>query len=311
VGVTPVVRDSISEIIPLTGRLTPVPGGSALLAAPVDAVVESTPVQLGQAVTPGQLLVRLNAPELVTAARSQAAQARSDSLDLERQRELFRQGITARRQLEEREAAAAGSRAAAEAASQLLLRTEVTSPISGGVQRLLVQLGERVAAGQPLVEVVSARDLDFHAGVPAEALGRIRLGQTVTVSPSGAGPAATGRVTAIAPAVDSSSGLGEIVVRIAGTNGLRAGTGGTGRLQLRLLRDALVIPEAALVPADSGLQVFVVGADSIARGRAVQVLARTAARVAVQGELAPGDRVVVNGAYGLSDSTRVVPTPAP
>jgi RND family efflux transporter MFP subunit len=179
------------------------------------------------------------------------------------------------------------------------------------VQRLLVQPGERVAAGQPLVEIVNGRNLDFHAGVPAEAITRVHLGQQVSVKGPGSGEPVIARVTAIAPAVDSSSGLGEIVARITGANDLRVGTGGRGTLQLRLLRDAWVIAESALVPADSGLQIFVVGADSIARARSVEVLARTGARVAVQGDLTAGDRVVVVGAYGLSDSTHVVPTLAP
>ena len=82
-------------------------------------------------------------------------------------------------------------------------------------------------------------------------------------------------------------------------------------VQLRLLRDVLVVPDSALVPADGGLQLFVVGSDSIARARAVAVEIRAGGRAAVTAEVHPGDLVVVSGGYGLTDSTRVKPIVLP
>jgi RND family efflux transporter MFP subunit len=311
VGVQAARTDSISEVLTLTGQLAALPGGSAVLAAPADAIVQSIQVQMGDRVARGQQLMQLDAPELTTAAQSMAAQARSDSMDLERQRGLYQQGIAARRQLEEREAAAASSRAQANAALELLHRARVTSPIAGGIQRLPVQVGERVSAGQVLAEVVNGTGLDLHAGVPAAALSRLHVGQPVALQTEGLEQPVAGRLVAIAPAIDSSSGLGEVVVRAPAAGGLRVGSGATGQLQLRLLRDVLVISDSALVPGDSGLQVFVVGADSIAHARPVRVLVRNRGRAAVSGEIHPGDRVVVSGAYGLTDSTRVVPLATP
>ena len=39
VGIGTVAQDTISQVITLTGRLMPLPGGSALLSAPADAMV--------------------------------------------------------------------------------------------------------------------------------------------------------------------------------------------------------------------------------------------------------------------------------
>jgi RND family efflux transporter MFP subunit len=311
VGVQPVVEDSISEVISVSGRLTALPGGSALLTASADAVVQQVAVQLGDRVRSGQLLLRLDAPELTTAAAAMAAQAHSDSLDLARQRSLYEQGITSRKQLEEREAAAAGSSAQADAARSLLARARVTSPIGGGVQRLLVQTGERVAAGQPLVEIVNGTALDFHAGVPAGSLARLRLGQPVSLLAEGPDHPVIGRLVAIAPAIDSTSGMGEIVVRVSAPDGLRAGSSATGTILLQRIPRAIVVPDSALVPGEGGLRLFVVGPDSIARARAVSPSVRTAGRAAVTGDVKPGDLVVVSGAYGLTDSTRVKPIAQP
>ncbi len=302
--------DSLSETLVLTGRLVPVPGGGATLAAPTDAVVQSIAVRVGDPVRAGDLLLQLDTPELRTAAATLTAQARTADLDLTRQRDLYAEGITARRQLEEREGAAASARAAAEAATELLGRARVVSPLAGGVQRVLVQVGERVAAGQPLVEVIDRRTLDLRAGATPQALTQVAIGQAASVRGEGVDDPVPGRVAAIAPGIDTLSGLGEVVVRIPAAGALRPGSGGTATVQVRLLRDAVVLPDSALVPAEGGLVVFVVGDDSLARARPVEVRLRAGGRAAVNG-VQPGERVVISGAFGLADSVRVRLTEAP
>ncbi len=312
VGIALVTRDTISETVALIGRLTPVPGGSALLSAPTDAVVRGVHAQVGEPVAAGRLLLELEAPELVTQAQSLRAAADAADADLARQRDLFQQGITARRQLEEREASATSARAAAVAAERLLARTRVTSPIAGGVQRMLVQPGERVSAGQPLVEVVNGRGLDLVASVAPADLARLAVGQAATVSADAGGEPSPARVHAIAPGVDSLTGAGAVVIRIGATgSSLRPGGGATARVSLPVERGALVVPDSALVLVGGTLNVFVIGADSVAHARPVEVGVRSGSRASVRGELQPGNRVATTGAYGLVDGMRVVPAVHP
>ena len=65
-----------------------------------------------------------------------------------------------------------------------------------------------------------------------------------------------------------------------------------------------MVPDSALVLAGDSMAVFVVSADSIAHQRIVTVGVRQGGRAAVQGSLAPGDRVVTSGAFGLQDGMR-------
>jgi RND family efflux transporter MFP subunit len=312
VGLATVRRDTISETMPLVGRLAPVPGGSAVLAAPADAVVKAVHAQIGDRVQAGTVLIELDAPELATQARALRAAAVAAQLDADRQRELFAQGITSRRQLEEREAGSTSARSAADAAERLLERTRVTSPVSGGVQRLLVQPGERVSAGETLAEVVNGSALDLHAGVSPAQLARLAVGQPATVTVEGGGPAVAGRVHAIAPAVDSMTGAGEVLIRVSAPGrALRAGSGASARVRVSQRTDALVVPDSALVLVGGTMHVFVVGADSVAHVRPVTIEIRDNGRAAVAGELKPGDRVVTTGAYGLADGMRVIPPAAP
>jgi len=310
VATAPVVRDTITEELLVVGRLVPVPGGAAVLTAPAAGVVKSLPVQVGSRVAAGTVLVDLDVPELAANARQLTAAAEVAEREAARQQELLQQGITSRKEADQKVAAATGARSAAEAAQRLLERAHVKSPLSGGVQRVLVHLGERVAEGAPLVEVVSGTTLQLVAPVPALQMPRLRPGQVAIVAAEG-GAELPGQVRALSPAVDSVTNAGELVIQVQNPKGiLRAGSAASGRIILRLARDALVVPDSALVLVGGQMTVFVVGTDSVAKARPVQVGIRQRGRAAVDGRLEPGELVATTGAYGLADGMRVIPRAA-
>jgi RND family efflux transporter MFP subunit len=305
VSLAVVRRDTMTSEVQLIGRLVPSPGGEAQLTAPADAVVHRVLVQVGDRVGQGTLLVQLDAPELETRAAELRAAADVAQQDAARQADLFAQGITSRKQLEERQANARAAESAAHAAETLLRRASITSPIRGAVQRVLVQSGERATAGAPLVEVVDASRLDLVAQVPAGPLALLRVGEVARVTTQG-GAATAGTVVAIAPSVDSLTNAASVVVRIPNANlALRPGTGATASVVTGIQDDVLVVPDPALVLVGDSMNVFVVGADSIAHARPVSPGLRQGNRVVVTGELEPGDQVVAGNAFGLSDGMRV------
>lgn len=308
VGVEIVASDTVTDLVTLVGRLTPAPGGSALLTAPAAGVVRRILVQMGAAVSAGALLLELDVPDLEQNARAFAAQAESAERDAKRQQELFREGITSQKQAEQRGAEAVAARAQADAAQQLLARAKVRSPIAGGVQRVLTHPGERVDAGAPLIEVIDGSTLDLVAAVPAAELIRLKVGAAASVLADGASQARPGTVAALAPGVDSLTNAGQVVVRVPNAgHALRAGSGATASVTVGARHRALVIADSALVVLGDSLRVFVVGADSTARARGVTVGVRRVGRAEILAGLAAGERVVVSGAFGLTDGMRVVP----
>jgi RND family efflux transporter MFP subunit len=310
VGFGVVVRDTITDRLDLIGRLQPIPGGAVVMASPADAIVERVLVAPGQSVAAGEQLLALDAPDLRAQALSLVAQAEAATRDLERQEQLLAEGITARRQVEERRAQAAAARASATAAESLLARTSVKSPRAGLVQRIAVGPGERVGAGQVLIEVVEPHPLDLATQVPLLDLARVKVGQRATVEIEGASGRWEGRVVAVAPSVDTASNNGQVLIRVTATDPvLRPGSGGRAHLVVGLRRDVLIVPDSSLTMVGNQLSVFVIGKDSVARARAVVAGARLGGRAEVKGDLSPGDRVVTTGSYGLPDSTRVTTRP--
>jgi len=308
VGLATVARDSIIEEVVLTGRLAARPGGAALLTAPAAGIVRRVRAQIGERVTRGQTLIELEVPELVAEAEQRASVAAQAEREAERQRRLLADGITSARQAEEAEAAARQAVTAAAAARELLARTRVASPIAGRVQEIPVQPGERVDAGALLARVIAGDTLDLVAAVPAADLGRLRSGLPARISQEGGASSHAGWVAALAPGVDSSTGAGQAVLRVPNLDGtLHAGAGAEARVRLGVRRNALVVPDSAIVLQGDSSAVFVVGADSVVHARTVVRGLRQGGRTEIRGEVAPGDRVVTTGAFGLEDGMRVAP----
>jgi membrane fusion protein, multidrug efflux system len=308
VGIATVARDTLRNELVLTGRLGPQPGGSALLTAPAAGVISAVRAQVGNRVRRGDEVVTLDVPELAAEARQREDAAALARRSAERQARLLSDGVTSKRQADEAAAAALQASAAAEAAKALLERTRVRSPITGRVQTVRAQAGERVEAGARLAEIIDVDTLDFRAAVPANRLSGLRVGLPVSVIEEGDTVSHPGRIAAIAPGVDSLTNAAEIVIRVPNRDQhLLAGAGAVGKVMIGVDPSALLVPDSALVMAGDSMAVFVVGADSIAHQRIVRVGVRQGGRAGVEGSLAPGDRVVTSGAFGLQDGMRVVP----
>ncbi len=308
VGILTVTTDTLTDAVTVVGRLAPTPGGSALLTAPAPGVVNKVLVQVGAPVKAGASLIELSVPELAQNARGLAATADAAEKDAKRQQDLLAQGLTAQRQAEQRAAEAVAARAQASAAAALLARAHVRSPITGGVQRVMVHPGEQVDAGKELIEIINGTTLDLVASVPAVDLARLRTGQIAHVTMDGSDESHDGRLVAITPAVDSLTNAAQVIIRLANRNGaLRAGTGATGVVATGVHKNALVIPDSALVVVGDSMTVFVVEGDTIARARSVTVGTRRNGLAEILAGLRPGERIVVSGAFGLVDGMLVVP----
>jgi membrane fusion protein (multidrug efflux system) len=118
----------------------------------------------------------------------------------------------------------------------------------------------------------------------------------------------TATVSEVAGVVDSATR--SVAVRVRPTRlrrPLRVGETVYGEIVLGTRPKAVTVPVAALVPEGDGYRVFVVDAEGVAHAQAVTVGARADSLVEILEGLAGGERVVTYGAFGVSDSARVVP----
>ena len=300
-------RETISAI----GQVVPRVGSVALLSAPAATRVAAVMAVAGQAVAKGAVLVEFEQGPFQ--ARAQAAEAALQAAERarDRARRLVDEGIAPRKDLDQAEAELARAQAEAVAVRRDAQLSRLRAPISGVVTKMDAVLGASVDASQPLVEIANPRSIDVLLNVAPEDAARIRVGTRVMLTTgqgAGAEPLGTMTVSDVGAAVDPETRA--VAVRVRGgapRRALRIGESVSAELTVAEYPRALTVPLAALVPDGERYSVFVVDAGNVAHARLVKLGGRTAAVARVVEGLTAGERVVAEGAFGVSEGSRIIP----
>ena len=169
-------------------------------------------------------------------------------------------------------------------------------------------VGEIPAAGVPLITVMDTSSVIAKAHISQTYAAQLKLGETAQIEVAGVETPVPGKVTQISPALDPNSTTVEIWVTAKNPKGqLRPGSAAKVSIQTRQVKNALAVPQNALVQAEDGKQTVSVISGEVAQLRPVETGVRDAAAGLVQitSGLKAGEMVVVNAAYGLPDKTKV------
>lgn len=206
--------------------------------------------------------------------------------------------------------------AALERARQNETSLEVRAPFDGVVVSRAVNEGEFVTPGATLVTILDLKSLYFVAKIPARDLPHVKLGQGATVEfQSWPGKSWRCQVVNIQSQIDPAGQVAEVRLQFQSVSPeLRSDLFGQARIVLAEHRGALLVPSRAVLRDDetgSHTVVESVG-DSLGVIRGVTVGVRTQDTVEISGPgIRPGMHLVVEGHYGLPDSTRIRVAKAP
>ncbi len=310
VTIVPVTAGPFTERVHAIGTVVPRPGAVALLSAPAATRVTRVSAAVGQRVRKGQVLVVFETAPFQARAQSAETTLQTAERNRERIQRLVDQGILARRELDQAEADLARARAEAVASRREAELATMESPLNGVVTKMSAVLGASVDANQPLVEVADPGALDLQISVSPLEAARIRPGALVRLEPEGGGdePLGTGRVVDVGAALDSLTRSVPVRARaIRSQRPLRIGENLPVGITVADRAEALLVPEAALVPEGESFKVFVIDARNVAHARPITIGGRDAGMVEVTKGLAAGERIVTHGAFGVEDSATVVP----
>jgi RND family efflux transporter MFP subunit len=323
VTLTKVVRGDISSNLTVSGTIAALPNEDVKVSALVPGRISAMLVAEGDRVKEGSVLAKIE--DHSYRDQLQQAQASIDQanaslenarLNQKREADLVQRGISARKDLEDAvmaervaEAALKQAQFATALARLQLSRTDVKSPLSGIVVKRLVSAGEQVdgTGAQPIFEIADTAEVELFGNVPAVYLPKIHLGQILPVR-TDAFPATnfSGRVVAVSPAVDPTTNVGLVRIRITNPAGLlRLGMFLTAQVPLETHMQALVVaPEAVYRDAEGQPRIFRVHADK-AEAVPVKVGIETHERVELLSGAEEGEVVVLTGAYGLESGATI------
>lgn len=183
------------------------------------------------------------------------------------------------------------------------------SPIDGVVTDRPLFPGETAPAGTPVITVMDTSSLIAKLHITQADVQQLKLGDAADVNVSGIAQPVKATVSLISPALDPGSTTVEIWLKLPNPDGrLKAGTAVHARIRGTPVKNAVMVPLSAVLPAQDGSNtVMVVGADNVGHLRPVKVGIRASGEAQILSGISPQDEVITEGSYGLDDGTKVAP----
>ncbi len=287
------------------------------------------PAEVGQRVTPGQLLAQLDAQDL--ALSSQAAQAQVSAAqtqrdlaaaDLKRYQDLQAQGFVSGAEIERRTATLQSAEATLrQAKAQGAVQGNQASYArlladgAGVVLSVDAEVGQVVAAGAPVVRVARDGARDVVIAVPEDRVAQIRPGTMAQVRLWAGAGAASAAITPLEATVREVAASADAAtrtyqVKLSLPDGAAVPLGATAYVTLgggATVGPAVIkLPTSALMRAEQGSAVWVFDAAAgTVQPRPVKVAGADGNEMVILDGLKPGEEVVATGVHVLSPGQKV------
>ncbi len=208
-----------------------VPLRHARLSSRLQATIDQIGPETGEAFKAGDTLVRFDCTAYRGELERVAAEAEAATASVAVRRELASKGATSKLQVQLAEAELKRTNAQVNVAAKQVADCEIVAPYDGRVVERIANAHETVGARDPLLEIVSDRDVELRAFVPSYQLRSIGIGTPLQVTVDETGDVLAARVIAVGARIDNVAQLIEIRAGFAADTGrLIPGMSGTVRL---------------------------------------------------------------------------------
>jgi membrane fusion protein, multidrug efflux system len=259
----------------------------------------------GASVTQGTPLFQLD-PDLAQSDLAEAkARLKLAEANYARNQKLRKSGNVAESAYEEALSARDVARVAVESAEVRLAKLTISAPFSGTLGFRAVSEGAYVTAGTPLVQLDKVDRLQVSFSVPELQQAALAEAKAVELAADALpGEVFTAAISALNPSIDVN-GRALQVRGVLDNSALKLRPGLLVRVTVKgPARDAVMIPESAIVQRGQGALVYVVAENKVKELR-VSLGKRMDGKVEVREGVAAGDMVVIAGNSRLRDGAEV------
>ncbi len=198
----------------------------------------------------------------------------------------------AKARLELARAGRAGADAALNQARTSQGFTQVRAPFSGVITAKLAESGDLASPGMPILAIEDNSAFRLEATVDERGIAAVRLGQSIPVILDALqNQVMTGKVVQALPAADPASRTFLVKIELPKNPGIRTGLFGRARFPVGT-REALAIPQTAVVERGNMQAVYVLGSDQIASLRFITLGNSEQNNVEILSGLDAGERIV-------------------
>ncbi len=332
VRVARVSKQSIPETVRMSGVLMPVHEVHAV--SRLAGRITNLRFKVGDSVRAGAVVATIHASEVAqrqNELESALQAAHKDSHEKERQlasaenfaahqRELFKQDLIARRDLEQALVALQTVRAEAELARAHLAQQEamleqalriqslsqITAPTAGVVSRRWAEPGAVIAESSPVLSIGNGNLMKFTGRITGANASMLHEGLSAVIAGLAlAGESVDGIVSRVLSRGDKNDALAEVEIQINTTVArFRFGMAADAVITLDRANEILRVPESAIVESAGKHFLY-----KLAEGRALRQEVRLGARegkeVVVEQGVSASDLVIVDNIHSLKPASRV------
>ncbi|PJG83895.1 efflux RND transporter periplasmic adaptor subunit [Caviibacterium pharyngocola] len=320
-----------TPVIETTGLVRPNQG--AMLSAQVSGTVSQVLVQSGQNVKKGDLLVELDSSVEKANLKASEAKLSSTRQTYQRYAALYKTNSVSQQELDNAKASYDALLADIEALKSTIERRQIVAPFDGNAGIVKVNVGQYVTTGTEIVRVEDTSLMKVDFSIAQNDLERLFVGQKVTATADARlGETFAAKITAMEPAISSSTGLIDLQATFDAEDGRKLLSGMFTRLRIALPTEnnQIVIPQVAVSYNMYGESAYVLTAlsdedkeklvgndkfphkdkmDKVYRAKQITVFTKDRQGIYAQmkgDDIKVGDMIVTGGQQNLSNGSLVI-----
>lgn len=309
VEVAPISTEQFVEEIRLTA--VAMANSDVMLEAEESGQIVEVFLDRGDPVAAGDAIAKIDDAILVAQVAQARAAADLASQTWDRRRRLFEEeGVGSEIAYLEARFAAEQSAAALAVLEERLGRTVIRAPFAGILDERHVDVGTMVGPGKTIGRIVQLDPVKVVAGVPERYAADVAVGASVEIVFEALGGATYGaRIRYVSSTVHPQNRTFGIEAEVPNRNGaIKPQMVANLALARRVVEQAMVVPQDALIRVEGGYVVFVLAerdGHDVAEVRQVVLGPARRNLVVVESGVTPGERLVVVGQKSVADGDRV------
>lgn len=285
------------------------------VSADLPGTVDKIFFESGKQVREGEVLVQLDTKQEQAQLESAIAAQELAKIKYARTRDLLKSGVISQQEFDQATAEQRQGDAKVAEIKATIARKTIRAPFSGTLGIRQANLGQYLAAGDPIVPLQSMDPIYVNFTLPQEQANQMQVGRTVKISANDLGKEFSGRVTAINSVVDQTTRNIEVQATVANPGGkLRPGMFVDVQTPVGAERNVISLPATAINYAPYGDSVFIVTdmkdpkdgkTYKGVKQQFVKVEGSRGDLVAVTSGVNPGEEVVTSGVFKLRPNAAV------
>ena len=278
---------------------------SIALQSEVAGLVTGIYFKEGTNVKKGTLLVKINDRDIQAQLQQARTKEKLSATNENRAKQLLEKGAISQEEYDTSLADLQSLKAETQLIRAQLAKTSIYAPFSGKIGLRSISTGEYITPAKVIANLMSINPVKINFSVPEKYAGQIQMDSPINFKTSGSSKLYKGKVFAIEPGINAETRTLQIKALAENPNmELLPGSFAKIELSLNTLKDAILIPNEAIIPVLKGKTVFI-SRNGKAQQVAVEAGTRTAENIVITSGLKVGDTVLTTGAMALKPDALV------